>query len=66
MEQLKQTYLYLEAYHALWRYPPTIETIRKALGITHGQAHYRLEKMEQLGWIVRDGRKQSIVLKGMG
>jgi len=65
MEQLRQTYLYIEAYHAAKHCPPTIREIGEAMGITSGQAHYRLEKMEALGWIVRDGRRQSIVLRGM-
>ena len=66
MEQLKQTYLYIESYHAAKHCPPTIREIGEAMGITHGQARYRLQKMEELGWIVRDRRRQSIVLRGMG
>lgn len=65
MEALKQVYQFIEAYHAAHHYQPTIEEIRKAFGITHGQAHYRLEQMEARGWIKRDGRKRSIVLLGM-
>ena len=66
MEPLKQTYHYLESYHAARHCPPTIREIGEAMGITFGQARYRLVKMEALGWIVRDGRRQSIVLNGMG
>lgn len=62
---LEETYRYIEAYIDTHRIPPTEREIGAAAGRTGEAVGYRLKQMEALGWIRRDGRKQSIVLMGM-
>ena len=62
---LKEIYRYIENFIAQEHYPPTIFEIAGAFGLRADAARRRLLEMERLGWIVRDGRKRSIVLKGM-
>lgn len=64
MEAFKQTYHYLESYHASHGIMPTQDEIGKALGRSAGSAKYRLKRMKALGWL-NYGGQQSIVLKGM-
>lgn len=65
MSALEQTYAYLEAYHTAHGIPPTMREIGEAFGLTAKGAQGRLDKMETLGWIKRDGRHRSIVLMGI-
>lgn len=65
LENLKATYCYIEAYIAEHRIPPPSYEIGSVFGLTTDAVRYRLKVMVTLGWIVRDGRRQSIVLKGM-
>ena len=63
---LLKIYRFIETYIARHYYPPTILEISQALGLRYDAARQRLLEMERLGWIARDGRKRSIVLRGMG
>ena len=63
---LLSIYRFIETYIARQHYPPTIFEISQALGLRYDATRQRLLEMERLGWITRDGRKRSIVLKGMG
>lgn len=65
MDALRQTYRYIESYHHRLGIIPTQREIGAAFGITPEGASRRLKRMVELGWIVKDGRRQSIVLKGM-
>lgn len=65
LENLKATYCYIETYIATHNIPPTVREIGRAFGLTYSGAITRLRVMDRLGWIVRDGRQQSIVLKGI-
>ena len=63
---LEEIYRFIETFHARQHCPPTILEISRASGLRYHAARQRLLEMERLGWIARDGRKRSIVLKGMG
>lgn len=65
MEALEQTYNFLQSYHTAHGIPPTMREIGAAFGLTAKGAQGRLDKMEALGWIKRDGRHRSIVLMGI-
>lgn len=65
LENLKATYRYLETYIAAHGIPPTCREVGAAFGMTTEGAVFRLRRLKALGWIARDGRHQSIVLKGI-
>jgi hypothetical protein len=65
-DNLRQTYRFIEAYHARLAIFPTQREVGRALGISSDAAGYRLRRMHELGWLVLDrGRRQSMVLKGL-
>lgn len=64
MEALRQTYRYIESYHHRVGISPTEREIGKAFGLTPTGAHYRVVRMETLGWLRRGGVR-AIVLRGM-
>lgn len=66
MEALRQTYLYLESYHAARGIFPTQRETGAALGVSSDVVRYRLEEMQRVGWLRRDKyKKQAMVLLGM-
>lgn len=64
-DRLRQTYRFIESYHHRVGIMPTQREIGAAFGITPTGAFGRVKRMVELGWIAKDGRYQSIVLKGM-
>lgn len=64
-EEFEELYCFIEAYHAARRIIPTQPEIGRGLYLSRSTVYKRLRQIEALGWIARDGRKQSIMLKGL-
>lgn len=64
MDQLRQTYRFIESYQARTSLSPTEREIGNAFGLTPTGAHHRLKRMAGLGWIKRSGIR-AIMLLGL-
>lgn len=64
MDALRQTYRYIESYHASRSVMPTQREIGEAFGITANAAQRRLRRLEEMGWITMGGNR-AIVLRGI-
>lgn len=64
MDQLRQTYRFIESYNHRVGFSPTQREIGAAFGLTPAAAHYRIVQMERRGWVKRSGIR-AIMLLGL-
>lgn len=64
MDHLRQTYRFIQSYHARLNAMPTQREIGTAFGLTPNAAKHRLNRMKALGWLNYGGQR-AIVLKGL-
>lgn len=67
MDALRQTYRYIESYHARLGIMPTYADIAREMYISKSTVYLQMRRMRKLGWVVTGGpgTKSSIVLKGL-